>query len=162
MFYDDKMLTRLGWEEELRRQSLETFEVSVPGQAPGSPDTRRCSASRRTSSGRGWGTWATGSRRRWSTWQLSPSPSLLYSGEMRDTKQNYFPPWALITCSAATFCFLVPLVIEPAVSTIQQEFLATSCTTTAGQWLEGKNKCDWSSCREGCTKEIFHCWKVSR
>ena len=103
MFYDDKMLTRLGWEEELRRQSLETFEVSVPGQAPGSPDTRRCWASRRTSSGRGWGTWATGSRRRWSTWQLSPSPSLLYSGEMRDSNQNYFPRELSLQCCHILF-----------------------------------------------------------
>ena len=44
--------------------------------------------------------------------------------------------------------------------------------------MEGKNKCDWSSCREGCTKvvndnscyeviivilknqEVFDCWKI--
>ena len=71
---------------------------------------------------------------------------------------NSYPHYAF---SAATFCFLVPLVIEPAVSTIQHEFLETSCTTTSGEWLEGKNKCDWSSCREGCTKEIFTCWKIS-
>ena len=29
-----------------------------------------------------------------------------------------------------------------------------------GEWVKGKNKCDWSSCREGCTKEIFTCWKI--
>jgi len=62
--------------------------------------------------------------------------------------------------SAATFCFLVPLVIEPAVSTLQHQFLETSCTTISGEWMEGKNKCNWSSCREGCTKEIFQCWKI--
>jgi len=62
--------------------------------------------------------------------------------------------------SAATFCFLVPLLIEPALATLQHKFLPTNCTTISGEWMEGKNKCDWSSCREGCTKEIFNCWKI--
>ena len=26
----------------------------------------------------------------------------------------------------------------------------------------GKLNCSWSSCREGCTKEIFKCWQVLR
>ena len=25
----------------------------------------------------------------------------------------------------------------------------------------GKHNCTWSSCSEGCTKEIFTCWQVS-
>jgi len=62
--------------------------------------------------------------------------------------------------SAATFCFLVPLVLEPALATIQHDFRPTTCVTISGEWVEGKNKCDWSSCREGCTKEIFTCWKI--
>ena len=24
----------------------------------------------------------------------------------------------------------------------------------------GKNNCIWSSCREGCTKEVYTCWQV--
>ena len=32
---------------------------------------------------------------------------------------------------------------------IPEDFLP-SCH--AGEWMEGRNKCDWSSCREGCTK----------
>jgi len=62
--------------------------------------------------------------------------------------------------SAATFCFLVPLLIEPALATLQHKFVETSCTTKSGEWLEGKNRCDWSSCREGCTKETFTCWQI--
>jgi len=62
--------------------------------------------------------------------------------------------------SAATFCFLVPLLIEPALATLQHKFLPTRCKTISGEWLEGKNQCDWSSCREGCTKEVFNCWKI--
>ena len=26
--------------------------------------------------------------------------------------------------------------------------------------ITGKQNCSWSSCREGCTKEIFNCWQV--
>ena len=26
--------------------------------------------------------------------------------------------------------------------------------------IAGKQNCSWSSCREGCTKEIFNCWQV--
>ena len=26
--------------------------------------------------------------------------------------------------------------------------------------LLGKNNCIWSSCREGCTKEVYTCWQV--
>jgi len=63
--------------------------------------------------------------------------------------------------SAATFCFLVPLLIEPALATLQHKFVETLCTTKSGEWLEGKNRCDWSSCREGCTKETFTCWQIT-
>ena len=37
-----------------------------------------------------------------------------------------------IHCSAATFCFLVPLLIEPALATLQHKFLPTNCTTISG------------------------------
>ena len=101
--------------------------------------------------------------------------------------------------SAATFCFLVPPLVEPALATLQHKFIQTNCSTisgetfskillakvwtlsfivkmicinskvlilismlldlgfilllfSAGEWMEGRHKCDWSSCREGCTK----------
>lgn len=62
--------------------------------------------------------------------------------------------------SAATFCFLVPLLIEPALATLQHKFIQTNCSTISGEWMEGRHKCQWSSCREGCTKEIFDCWQI--
>lgn len=62
--------------------------------------------------------------------------------------------------SAAGFCFLVPFYIDPALSTLQYSFLPTNCTTVTGHHLKGKQNCSWSSCREGCTKEIFNCWQV--
>ena len=71
------------------------------------------------------------------------------------------------------------LLLDPAVSTIQNKFQPTNCTTLRGEFLEGnlefikmnimpmtdfvegKNNCFWSSCREGCTKEIYTCWQVT-
>ena len=47
----------------------------------------------------------------------------------------------MITCvyksicfySAATFCFLVPLLIEPALATLQHKFIQTNCSTISGE-----------------------------
>ena len=36
--------------------------------------------------------------------------------------------------SAATFCFLVPLLIEPALATLQHKFMQTNCSTVSGTW----------------------------
>ena len=35
--------------------------------------------------------------------------------------------------SAATFCFLVPLLIEPALATLQHKFIQTNCSTISGE-----------------------------
>ena len=39
----------------------------------------------------------------------------------------------LFNFSAATFCFLVPLVLEPALATLQHDFIASTCVTTSGR-----------------------------
>ena len=44
---------------------------------------------------------------------------------------------SIFTCvyiySAATFCFLVPLLIEPALATLQHKFIQTNCSTISGE-----------------------------
>ena len=62
--------------------------------------------------------------------------------------------------SGVSFCFLVPLVVDPALSTLQHQFTQTVCTTEHGEYREGKKRCSWSSCREGCTHEVFTCWQI--
>ena len=62
--------------------------------------------------------------------------------------------------SGVSFCFLVPLVVDPALSTLQHQFSQTVCTTVEGEYREGKAMCSWSSCREGCTHEVFTCWQI--
>jgi len=66
----------------------------------------------------------------------------------------------LAILSALSFCFLIPFVIDPAWSTLSQNFIETNCTTISGTFLLGRHNCSWTSCSEGCTKEIFNCWQI--
>ena len=49
------------------------------------------------------------------------------------------------------FLFLVPFVIEPAITTILADFSPTpvACVVTEHVYAEGLKNCSWSSCREG-------------
>ncbi|XP_037082394.1 protein tipE-like [Pollicipes pollicipes] len=61
------------------------------------------------------------------------------------------------------FLFLVPFVIEPAVTTIQMDFALdpVTCCVVSYQEDSGAHNCSkWSSCREGCTREVFECVKI--
>lgn len=61
--------------------------------------------------------------------------------------------------SSFAFLFLVPFVIDPAFSTLFAEFDPdpVTCVTRNSEVRTGLSNCSWSSCREGCTKEIFKC-----
>ena len=52
-------------------------------------------------------------------------------------------------------------MVDPALSTLQHKFISGVCTTSLGEYREGKMKCGWSSCREGCTHEVFNCWQIT-
>ncbi|XP_043240751.1 protein tipE-like isoform X1 [Amphibalanus amphitrite] len=61
------------------------------------------------------------------------------------------------------FLFLVPFVIEPAVTTIQMDFEVepvTCCVVSFTEMFGASNCSDWTSCREGCTREIYECVKI--
>lgn len=60
------------------------------------------------------------------------------------------------------FLFLVPFFIEPALATIYMEFDPNPviCQTTEASFHRGLSNCQWSSCREGCTKEVYECWHI--
>ena len=51
-------------------------------------------------------------------------------------------------------------ICVPITTLLRSIYFHLTLDTLSGEWMEGKNKCDWSSCREGCTKEIFNCWKI--
>lgn len=66
------------------------------------------------------------------------------------------------TFSLFAFLFLVPFVIDPAFTTIFMEFDETpaTCLTVKTLTRQGASNCSWSSCREGCTKEVYDCTQI--
>jgi len=68
----------------------------------------------------------------------------------------------LCIVSVFAFLFLVPFVLDPAISTMIHDFTETpvTCAVTNVSIINGKKNCNWSSCREGCTADMFHCYQV--
>lgn len=66
------------------------------------------------------------------------------------------------TFSLFSFLFLVPFVIDPAFTTIFMEFdeEAATCVTNETIVRQGASNCSWTSCREGCTREIYNCTQI--
>lgn len=64
--------------------------------------------------------------------------------------------------AGASLLFLVPLYVDPAISTLASDFVdvPTICTTTRREDLTGLVNCSWSSCREGCTSDVFKCTHI--
>lgn len=64
--------------------------------------------------------------------------------------------------SAFGFLFLVPFVIEPAYTTIKMDFdeEPAECITASTENRRGLSNCTWTSCREGCTREIYECTQI--
>lgn len=60
------------------------------------------------------------------------------------------------------FLFLIPFVVEPAISTILADFSphAVACVTTSHVYAEGLKNCSWASCREGCTSAAIRCHQI--
>ncbi|CAG9816490.1 unnamed protein product [Phaedon cochleariae] len=64
--------------------------------------------------------------------------------------------------SLFSFLFLVPFVIDPAFTTIFMEFdeEPAQCVTLRTDRRLGASNCSWTSCREGCTKDIYDCTQI--
>ncbi|XP_056646005.1 protein tipE [Diorhabda carinulata] len=64
--------------------------------------------------------------------------------------------------SLFSFLFLVPFVIDPAFTTIFMEFdeEPAYCVTLRTDRRLGASNCSWTSCREGCTKDIYTCTQI--
>ena len=65
-------------------------------------------------------------------------------------------------CSFAALLFLVPFIVDPALATIMSDFSSTpvDCAVVRSGYVLGASNCSWSSCREGCTRDIFDCHQV--
>ncbi|XP_047352305.1 protein tipE isoform X3 [Vespa velutina] len=68
----------------------------------------------------------------------------------------------LSTFSLFAFLFLVPFVIDPAFTTIFMQFdtRPAECVTIDVESRRGTSNCSWTSCREGCTKELYDCTQI--
>lgn len=68
-----------------------------------------------------------------------------------------------IVCIFA-FLFLVPFVLDPAISTLMHEFVdvPVTCRVSRVDVKHGKSNCTWSSCREGCTSDMYQCYQVKQ
>jgi Na+ channel auxiliary subunit TipE len=68
----------------------------------------------------------------------------------------------LATFSLFSFLFLVPFVIEPAFQTIFMEFdeNRAQCFTDEAIIRAGTKNCSWTSCREGCTRDVYQCTQI--
>lgn len=64
--------------------------------------------------------------------------------------------------AGASLLFLVPLYVDPAISTLASDFIdqPTWCTTTRRDDPVGLTNCSWSSCREGCTSDLYRCTHI--
>lgn len=70
---------------------------------------------------------------------------------------------AVIAMTAgSSLLFLVPLYVDPAISTLASNFVTepVTCVTTRREELIGLANCSWSSCREGCTSDFYHCTHI--
>ncbi|CAG0914970.1 unnamed protein product [Notodromas monacha] len=65
--------------------------------------------------------------------------------------------------SLSAFLFLIPFVLDPAYTLIAAKFIKepVTCQVTEVETLFGLSNCTWSSCREGCTREVTECTRIS-
>lgn len=64
--------------------------------------------------------------------------------------------------AGSSLLFLVPLYVDPAISTLVANFVPepVTCVTTRREDLTGLFNCTWSSCREGCTSDMYYCTHI--
>lgn len=64
--------------------------------------------------------------------------------------------------SVFAFLFLIPFVVDPAISTILADYESTPVTCLAVEhvYAEGLSNCSWTSCKEGCTSSALRCHQI--
>ena len=69
---------------------------------------------------------------------------------------------AAIFVSILIFIILIPIIVNPAISTILANFDSepVMCTVISYTHKEGISNCSWSSCREGCTNPLVRCHQI--
>lgn len=64
--------------------------------------------------------------------------------------------------SVFAFMFLIPFVVDPAITTILANYEPepVTCIAVNHVYAEGLRNCSWSSCREGCTNAAIKCHQL--
>lgn len=64
--------------------------------------------------------------------------------------------------SVFAFLFLIPFVVDPAISTIVADYdpVPVTCITTDHVYAMSLTNCSWASCREGCTTTPVRCHQI--
>ena len=58
--------------------------------------------------------------------------------------------------------FVIPFVIDPAISALQADFNEepVTCSVKSSTMKIGLTNCFWSSCMEGCTRDLYKCFQI--
>jgi hypothetical protein len=88
-----------------------------------------------------------------------------YSIEALMEKAKFYTSLCLGTTAILSvfgFLFLIPFVVDPAISTILADYEATpvTCIAVGHVYTEGLSNCSWASCREGCTTAALRCHQI--
>ncbi|XP_071514494.1 protein tipE-like [Panulirus ornatus] len=64
--------------------------------------------------------------------------------------------------SSFVFMFMIPWVLDPSISTLMANFdpKPVVCKTIQSDHLYGTVNCSWSSCKHGCTTDIYECDQI--
>jgi hypothetical protein len=68
--------------------------------------------------------------------------------------------WGVSATSLILFVFASIWFIDPALLTLILQFRQAVCTTADSAILVGISNCSWTSCRIGCTRDVYKCWQV--
>ena len=68
--------------------------------------------------------------------------------------------WGTAGLAIIIFVFAAIWYIDPALLTLVLRFRPARCVTKNQAFLIGISNCSWTSCRLGCTREIYQCWQI--
>ena len=68
--------------------------------------------------------------------------------------------WGVAGLAIIIFVFAAIWYIDPALLTLVLRFRQARCITKNQAFLVGISNCSWTSCRLGCTREIYRCWQI--
>lgn len=68
--------------------------------------------------------------------------------------------WCVASLAIIFFIFASIWFIDPALLTMILQFQPANCTTIHSAYLIGISNCTWTSCRHGCTTDVYKCWQI--